>query len=141
MAYTSTDFEVLRIFRDGQSGLGSSGPSITTLSELTDVNIIEPLNEGQILKLVNGKWTNVDPQLLSNNIVEGQVARSGTGYTTTYVIPHGFGSIPSTVFIEGNSQDAEDNFSWSVDATNITINYAFPPPAGTNNLIFYFRVS
>jgi|SRR5215212_611538 len=137
---TSQDFDALLL--DGpRKSIQGLGPSVTSLAELTDVNIIEPLVEGQILKLVSGKWTNVDPQLLSNNIIEGTAVRDGTGYTTTFVIAHGFGSTPSTVFIEGNSQDAEDNFTWSVNATNITIEYAFPPPAGTGNVSFYYRVS
>jgi hypothetical protein len=139
---SSSDFDSVRLsLTPSYSQLMAGTSNVVKLSDLSDVQITDPLLEGQILKLINGKWTNVDPQLLTNNIIEGIVERSGTGYTTTFVIPHGFGSIPSTVFIEGNSQDAEDNFTWSVDATNITIEYVIAPPAGTNNLSFYYRVS
>jgi len=137
----STDFEVLSL--DGPTRYPKSLSSVTTVSNLADVNIIDPLVDGQVLQLVNGKWTNVDPSSLASGsaVIQGFATANGTGFTTVFAIAHGFGSTPSTVFIEGNSQDAEDNFTWSVDATNITVTYAFPPPAGTNNLSFYYRVS
>jgi hypothetical protein len=141
MTMSSSDFNSL--FFDGKRGVSQLGPIVTSLSELVDVQINDPIQDGQILKYIEatGKWTNVDPQLLTGSTVEGYVTRSGTGYTDTYVIPHGFGSTPTHVTVDPQSPEANDDYTITWDAVNITLNYAFPPPEGTDNLLFYYRVS
>lgn len=139
---TSQDYSALAIF-GSDSSTQSLGPSITSLSQLSDVQINEPLLDGQILKYIasTGKWTNVDPQLLTNDFVEGYVDQSGTSYTTVFVIPHGFGSTPTHVIVDPQTPEADEDFNIAVDSVNITLTYEFPPPQGTNNLRFYYRVS
>jgi hypothetical protein len=140
--FTSSDFDVLRI-DGGSSKPLSLGPSVTSLSELTDVQINEPVLDGQILKYIasTGKWTNVDPSLISQDYVEGYYSASGNSYTTTFVIPHGFGATPTTVLVDAQSPEANEDYTITYDSVNITLEYSFPPPQGTNNLSFYYRVS
>lgn len=144
MSFTSSsDFDSL-VFDTTRRGVGLAGPSITSISELTDVQINDPLEDGQVLKFIaaTGKWTNVDPQLLTNTFVEGYVSRSGTGYTTVFVIPHGFGSTPTHAIVDPQTPEADEDFTIVLDSVNITVTYEFPPPnTGTNNLYFYYRVS
>ena len=138
---TSQDYSALQIFGSGEPQ--SLGPTITSISQLSDVQINEPLLDGQILKYIasTGKWTNVDPQLLTNDFVEGYVDQSGTSYTTVFVIPHGFGSTPTHVIVDPQTPEADEDFNIAVDSVNITLTYEFPPPQGTSNLRFYYRVS
>jgi hypothetical protein len=139
--FTSTDFDVLRI--DAKPVTQSLGPSITSIADLTDVQINPPLLDGQILKFIaaTGKWTNVDPQLLTNDFIEGYADFSGTSYTTTFQIAHGFGSTPTHYIVDPQTPEADDDFTITVDNIHITLEYTFPPPQGTNNLSFYYRVS
>jgi len=139
--FTSTDFDVLRI--DAKPVTQSLGPSITSIADLTDVQINPPLLDGQILKFIaaTGKWTNVDPQLLTNDFIEGYADFSGTSYTTTFQIAHGFGSTPTHYIVDPQTPEADDDFTISVDNIHLTLEYTFPPPQGTNNLSFYYRVS
>ena len=139
--FTSSDFDVLRI--DAKPVTQSLGPSITSIADLTDVQINPPLLDGQILKFIaaTGKWTNVDPQLLTNDFIEGYADFSGTSYTTTFQIAHGFGSTPTHYIVDPQTPEADDDFTVTVDNIHLTIEYAFPPPTGTNNLSFYYRVS
>jgi len=139
---SSTDFDVLRIFDSGSSRQ-ALGPSATKLSDLVDVQINEPITDGQILKFIEatGKWTNVDPQLLTNDFIEGYTSFSGTSYSTVFQIAHGFGSTPTHWIVDPQSPDAQDDFTITADSINLTLTYEFPPPQGTNNLLFYYRVS
>ena len=138
---SSADFDVLRI--DTGVKVQSLGPSATRLSDLTDVQIIEPITDGQILKYIEatGKWTNVDPQLSTNNFIEGDQTFSGTSYTTVFQISHGFGSAPTHWIVDPQSPEAQDDFTVTADSVHLTLTYEFPPPQGTNNLMFYYRVS
>lgn len=138
---SSSDFDVLRADSGSRTAVQSLGPSITNLADLADVQINEPVLEGQILKLISGKWTNVDPQLASNDFIEGYYSASGTSYTTTFQIPHGFGATPTHYIVDPQSPEADDDFTITVDSIHLTIEYAFPPPQGTNNIMFYYRVS
>lgn len=139
---SSSDFDELQLFASRKVSLGPSS-GVTSIAELYDVHINEPLQDGQILKYIEatGKWTNVDPQLLTGSTVEGYVTRSGTGYTTTFVIAHGFGSAPTHVTVDPQSPEANDDYTIMWDSVNITLEYTFPPPEGTDNLLFYYRVS
>jgi hypothetical protein len=139
MSITSMDFDELRF--DSKKPAISLGPTITSIQDLQDVQINEPLLDGQVLKLVNGKWTNVDPQLLTNNFVEGYTKLSGNAYSTIFQIPHGFGATPTHVTVDPQSPEADEDFTITVDNVYITLTYNFPPPSGTNNLNYYYRVS
>jgi hypothetical protein len=139
---TGADFDVLRI--DSKPITTQSlGPTVTSLSELTDVQINEPLLDGQILKYIQstGKWTNVDPQLITNDFIEGYATFSGTSYTTTFQIAHGFGDTPTHFIVDPQTPEAQDDFTVTVDNIHLNIEYSFPPPQGTDNLSFYYRVS
>lgn len=139
---SSADFDVLRI--DSGVRVQSLGPSgATRLSDLIDVQINEPITDGQILKFIEstGKWTNVDPQLLTNNFIEGYQTFSGTSYTTVFQIAHGFGSTPAHWIVDPQSPDAQDDFTVTADSVHLTLAYEFPPPQGAGNMFFYYRVS
>lgn len=138
---SSQDYDVLGIDSKVRVPIQSLSP--TTLADLTDVQINEPLLDGQILQYIaaTGKWTNVDPQIANNDFIEGYTTRSGDGVTTTFTIPHGFGTTPAHILVDPQSPEAEDDFIRTVDDTYITLEYAFPPPLGTDNLSFYYRVS
>lgn len=139
---SSSDFDVLRIDSGGVK-VQSLGPSITNLSDLADVQINPPLLDGQILKFIisTGKWTNVDPQLLTNDFIEGYTTFSGTSYTTVFQIAHGFGATPAHWIVDPQSPEAQDDFTITADSVHLTLTYEFPPPQGTDNLLFYYRVS
>jgi hypothetical protein len=142
MTMSSADFDDLRVFLGKSRGLTTT--DLQSISQLTDVQINEPLLDGQILKYneASGKWTNVDPQLTTNTFVEGYNTQSCDGTTTTFMIPHGFGSTPTNVVVDPQSPEALDDFTiLSKDGVNITLEYSFPPPLGTDNLLFYYRVS
>lgn len=140
---TSSDFGPLMLDSLGRHVIQSIGANTLTIDQLADVHIVPPLLNGQILQwdATNSWWTNVDISLATSGWIENTISLSGTGAQTSFTIPHGFTGTPTKVFIEGNSIDANDDFSWSVDTNNITITYTFPPPSGTNNLLFYYRVS
>lgn len=140
---SSQDFDVLRIDSAGGVKVQNLGPTITSLSQLTDVQINEPITDGQILKFIEstGKWTNVDPQLLTNDFIEGYQTFSGTSFTTIFQIAHGFGATPTHWIVDPQTPEAQDDFTVTADGIHLNIEYAFPPPAGTNNLMFYYRVS
>lgn len=76
----------------------------------------------------------------SSSEITGSYVLSGDASQTSFNIPHGFGTSPTNIIVEGASPDADNDFSYSVDSTNITVVYNFPPPSGTNNLTYYFRV-
>jgi hypothetical protein len=42
------------------------------------------------------------------------------------------------VLVTPGSIDARGNFHATADATNIYVNYATAPPAGTNNVVLYW---
>lgn len=72
---------------------------------------------------------------------KGTATKSGTASATTFTIAHGLGSTPTWYQASPGSTDADDDFWVTVDATNITINYAFAPPSGTNNLSYIWRAA
>lgn len=71
---------------------------------------------------------------------------SGNDSTTVFTVPHGLSYTPTMVLVTPNSRDAIGKFVsgpintninnlWaSVDASNVTINFIFPPVLGTDNL-------
>jgi hypothetical protein len=69
----------------------------------------------------------------------GQAVFSGTGTQTTFTIAHGLTTTPNKVLVTAGSADAKGDFYVTVDATNIYVTYATAPPAGTNNVVLYWR--
>ena len=66
----------------------------------------------------------------------GIVTKSGNASEIQFLIPHGLSPTPEIFWVEPASPDAFGHFERDVDATNIVIRYAAPPPSATNNLIF-----
>ena len=72
---------------------------------------------------------------------KGVSTQSGNASTTSFTIAHGLGSIPSWCSVIGSTSDANSDFSYTTDATNITIVFPFPPPNTASNLVFYWSVT
>jgi hypothetical protein len=68
----------------------------------------------------------------------GIVAFSGDGAKTQFAIPHRLAAAPSKVLVTPGSSDAKGPFHVTADTTNIYVNYATAPPAGTNNVVLYW---
>ena len=66
----------------------------------------------------------------------GTIQRSGNAVLTSFTIAHGLTPTPEIFWVEPGSNDAFGHFERDIDATNITITYAVPPPSGSNNLIY-----
>jgi len=71
----------------------------------------------------------------------GTATFSGDGTTTQFTIPHGLAGTPKVANVTPASSDAKGSFYVTTDATNIYVNYATAPPAGTNNVVLYWSVS
>ena len=71
----------------------------------------------------------------------GTVTFSGNGTQTQFTIAHGLAGTPTSVSVTPASNDAKGTFYVTVDATNIYVNYATAPPAGTNNVVLYWSAS
>lgn len=63
------------------------------------------------------------------------------GTNTTFTIAHGLTGTPTWYEVEPAAVDAVGMFYLTIDATNITVNYTFPPPTGTSNMIFNWRAA
>ena len=74
-------------------------------------------------------WINIQ----KSGTVYGTSTRSGDSSTKTFTIAHGLPSTPSGVLVEANSTDAVGDFTWTFDATNITITYQIAPPSTTSS--------
>ena len=72
--------------------------------------------------------------------IESTSVQSGDASTTVFNIAHGLGVVPKWAAAIGTSSDADSDFSYTYDATNIVITYPFPPPTGSSNLTFHYRV-
>jgi len=70
---------------------------------------------------------------------KGINTQSGDGTTTQFTIPHGLVSEPSNVIVIPASADASGDYYITKDDTNIYINYISAPPAGTDNLSWYWK--
>ena len=66
---------------------------------------------------------------------------SGDGSTTTFSFAHGLAGTPTHVEISATSADtrAAMPYSWSADATNVTITFATAPASGTDNVTFSWK--
>jgi hypothetical protein len=90
----------------------------------------------QILAVNSGAtdiaWTSL------NSERTGTATASGNGSAVTFTIAHGLGSVPYMALIQCSSHALD--FTYTYDATNITVVFASAPPSGTNNVIFQWRV-
>jgi hypothetical protein len=64
---------------------------------------------------------------------------SGNGTQTQFTIAHGLAGTPKVAIVTPASNDAKGTFYITIDATNIYVNYATAPPAGTNNVVLMWR--
>lgn len=71
----------------------------------------------------------------------GSATFDGTGAETAFVIPHGLGVAPTSVFITPGSSDAAALSYATADATNITVTFTTAPDAGTDNVVLNWQVS
>lgn len=72
---------------------------------------------------------------------KGSSTQSGDASTTVFTIAHGLAGTPTWVNAEPKTTDADDDFAVTVNSTNITITYPFPPPTATNNLGWWWRAA
>lgn len=95
----------------------------------------------QVLRVASGgadlEWATIS----SYTEGKGSSTKSGDATTTTFTIAHGLGSSPGFYDVVPTSTDADDDFFLTIDSTNITVNYPFPPPSGTNNLTYVWRAA
>jgi polygalacturonase len=69
----------------------------------------------------------------------GVAVFSGDGSKTQFEITHGLVSKPNKILITPGSSDASrSNFYVTADDAKIYVNFATPPPAGTNNVVLYW---
>lgn len=95
----------------------------------------------QVLRVASGgadlEWATIS----SYTEGKGSSTKSGDASTTTFTIAHGLGSSPGFYDVVPTSTDADDDFFLTIDSTNITVNYPFAPPSGTNNLTYVWRAA
>jgi hypothetical protein len=104
-------------------------PASATIPQMIDnINYVKVLS-GRI-----DRWGGT-PLLLRNS---GTATFSGDGTKTQFAIAHGLAMAPSKVYVTPGSSDAKGPFYVTADATNIYVNYATAPPAGTNNVVLYW---
>jgi hypothetical protein len=96
----------------------------------------------QVLRVASGgadlEWATISSYTEAKGAVTN---KSGDATTTTFTIAHGLGSAPGFYTVTPTSTDADSEFYLTVDSTNITVNYPFPPPSGTNNLTYVWRAA
>ena len=88
---------------------------------------------------ISGANSKVRDNIGFNNINGGTATFSGDGTTTAFSIPHSLPATPTKVSVVPQSADAAGTFYVTADATNITINYSAAPPAGTNNIVLWWK--
>jgi len=81
------------------------------------------------------------PDFGINQEKKGVSTQSGNASTTSFNIAHGLGVTPSWASVIGSSTDADSDFSFTYDATNITVVYPFPPPNTASNLTWQWVVT
>lgn len=70
-------------------------------------------------------------------VITGDIAFSGDGVETFYEITTP--DIPTWASATAGSTDSANPFFITLSGTGIGINFITPPPAGTNNLVFYYQ--
>ena len=61
----------------------------------------------------------------------GIVTKSGNASEIQFLIPHGLSPTPEIFWVEPASNDAFGHFERDIDATNIIVRYAVPPPSAS----------
>lgn len=70
---------------------------------------------------------------------KGTSTFSGISLQTSYVITHGLGWTPSSVFVQPTSLNAAVlSYVSAITSTNFTITFISAPVIGTNNISFYW---
>jgi len=65
---------------------------------------------------------------------------SGDGTTTTFVIAHNWGEVPTVAFTEANTPDASGVRHVELTENELRVVYENPPPAGTNNVVLFWII-
>jgi hypothetical protein len=90
----------------------------------------------QVLRTNSGatdiEWASVDTER------KGKAVASGNASNIVFTIAHGLGSNPTYAWI--NCSSLTETFTYTTDATNISVTFATPPPTGTSNVVIYWRV-
>lgn len=114
------------------------------ISQVSSIASIQAPEKAQILfdstdskfKGYNGtQWIT----LADDGIKTGSSIFSASGITV-YTIVHGLNTIPSYYNVIATSPDAANISYITADAINISVHYASPPVAGTNNLSFNWQI-
>lgn len=92
---------------------------------------------------VNGGGTDIAWAASSGGFVEakGTSTQSGDASTTAFNIAHTLTGTPTWYSVQPGSAAAADVFWLTIGSTNITVNYAFPPPNVASNLVFVWRAT
>lgn len=91
----------------------------------------------QVYRINSGGTAGEFASLNSENA--GTALASGNGSTTTFNIAHGLGSTPYQAMIQCSTHT--NTFTYSYDATNITVVFGTAPGSGTNNVKFQWRAT
>ena len=65
---------------------------------------------------------------------------SGDGTTTTFVVTHNWGEMPTVAFVQPASADAVGDFYVTLDENTLKIVYKTAPPSGTDNVKLYYII-
>lgn len=71
----------------------------------------------------------------ANARATGRGTFDGTGLQVAFVIPHGLGVVPASVFVSAGSNAATGAHYATADATNITVTFTAAPASGTDNVV------
>lgn len=124
-------------------GGGADGEDITPSSVDTQSVITAALTLGSNAEITSltGQGLEIQNSTLktvgSETGIEGTTGtavRSGDSSTTIFTVTHGLGEIPTYTHVDPTTVAASADFTVNADSTSITIEYASPPPQGTENL-------
>jgi len=115
----------------------SYGINVDAASNLYMFRNMSYSNTTQDYRLVTANISSLTASQNDNYVTEnkGTATFSGDGATTTFNIPHGLSSAPSSYWVTPASSDAKGEFYVSADETNLTVTYTSAPPSGSNNVI------
>lgn len=95
----------------------------------------------QVLRVASGgadlEWATISAYTEN----KGAAQDSGDATKTAFSFAHGAGGTPSWWNVMAKSADADSEFYVTAGATDLTVTYNFPPPTGTNNLLWVFRAT
>ena len=139
---SETGNAVLTTADEGSLDAGTlAGQTLTqtrpSLSDDGTVTVAGPsdINAGQYLQVTDNGDGTVTLDSLGGNAVGTTATRSGDGTTAAFTLTHGLGTIPAGVDVTPLTEDAAaDRYISNITATDLTVTYSGPPPAGTDNL-------